>query len=349
VEAARCELAADFPDDMTAGSIPGSGDPTKKKLAVTIAASGTSLTGAVRRRPGRRRAVIGDVREVSRSPGRTTSPLRRTAPIEVVVSLPDRAKSAGEPARGKKAAQPRHSTWGPRSPPDRPRHSQGRACTTRKLAEGKTTKEALRSLKRQSERIFACCRPMPAGRMARVQGHGRQQGGRRLCRQRGRLAPRNGSGQATPGPVVSTCRPVQANHRWSAQVAGAEPAFPGRAPLPSRTPPGQASAPAAKRDRNEMEVPPETAEHGTRNANGQGPLLKASARGTLTQTEKDRRELLDTKGFRSVVRPERREAIVKVAAATVLLTVMEEGPPGSPCRRGAQTTATCAVKSRWWW
>ena len=39
----------------------------------------------------------------------------------------------------------------------RHRHSQGRACYDKKLAEGKTPKEALRALKRQvSNAIFAC-------------------------------------------------------------------------------------------------------------------------------------------------------------------------------------------------
>jgi hypothetical protein len=72
----------------------------------------------------------------------------------------------------------------------RSKHSEGRACYDKKLAEGKTPKEALRSLKRQvSNAIFAC---LPAGR--RPAGHGPRRGpgraaGERLCRQRGRLAP----------------------------------------------------------------------------------------------------------------------------------------------------------------
>jgi transposase len=52
-------------------------------------------------------------------------------------------------------------------------HSDGRACYDTKLAEGKTGKEALRSLKRQvSNAIFGC---LPAGARratARVKGPG---------------------------------------------------------------------------------------------------------------------------------------------------------------------------------
>ena len=47
----------------------------------------------------------------------------------------------------------------------RHRHSDGRAYYDRKVAEGKTPKEALRSLKRRiSDAVFARSRPTPAGR-----------------------------------------------------------------------------------------------------------------------------------------------------------------------------------------
>ena len=53
------------------------------------------------------------------------------------------------------------------------RHSQGRAYYDKKLAEGKTPKEALRSLKRQvSNAIFACLQ----ADAARDKGPGGQQG-----------------------------------------------------------------------------------------------------------------------------------------------------------------------------
>ena len=47
----------------------------------------------------------------------------------------------------------------------RHKHSDGRAYYQRKIAEGKTRKEALRCLKRRiSDAIYARCAPMPARR-----------------------------------------------------------------------------------------------------------------------------------------------------------------------------------------
>ena len=70
----------------------------------------------------------------------------------------------------------------------RHRHSDGRAYYDKKLAEGKTPKEALRSLKRQvSNAIFACLQA-DARRAAARPGAGRA-AGERLCIQRGRLTP----------------------------------------------------------------------------------------------------------------------------------------------------------------
>jgi Transposase IS116/IS110/IS902 family len=67
----------------------------------------------------------------------------------------------------------------------RKKHSQGRAYYDKKLAEGKTPKEALRALKRQvSNASSPACRPMPgAPQPAREAREGSRE---RLCRQRGR-------------------------------------------------------------------------------------------------------------------------------------------------------------------
>ena len=66
-------------------------------------------------------------------------------------------------------------------------HSQGRAYYDKKLAEGKTAKEALRALKRQVSDAFYKHLKADAARGA--QGPGGQ-AGNGLCRQRGRLSPR---------------------------------------------------------------------------------------------------------------------------------------------------------------
>jgi transposase len=71
----------------------------------------------------------------------------------------------------------------------RHRHIDGRAYYDKKVAEGKTHKEALRCLKRRiSDAIFArlqadARRTAPAARAGWATGE-------RLCRQRGRLSPR---------------------------------------------------------------------------------------------------------------------------------------------------------------
>ena len=82
VEAARCELAAEFTEDLR-----GTGTrirDTRKKLAIAVRAAGTSLTGMFGVGPVTAAAVIGDVRQVSRFPGRDHfAAYNGTAPIEV--------------------------------------------------------------------------------------------------------------------------------------------------------------------------------------------------------------------------------------------------------------------------
>ena len=72
VAAARCELAAEFVEDLR--GIDARIRGTRKKLAVVVAAAGTSLTGLFGVGPVVAATVIGDVRDVSRFPGRATSP-----------------------------------------------------------------------------------------------------------------------------------------------------------------------------------------------------------------------------------------------------------------------------------
>jgi transposase len=69
----------------------------------------------------------------------------------------------------------------------RHRHSKGRAYYEKKLAEGKTGKEAIRSLKRQvSNAVFACLQADARRAAARVKGPGGQQGNDRTAPQRAR-------------------------------------------------------------------------------------------------------------------------------------------------------------------
>jgi hypothetical protein len=70
-------------------------------------------------------------------------------------------------------------------------HSPGRAYYERKLAEGKTPKEALRALKRRlSDTIFAQLQADPPRRHEPALRWGAREGNReRLHRQRGQLTP----------------------------------------------------------------------------------------------------------------------------------------------------------------
>ena len=174
VAAARCELAAAFLDDLR--RIDTQIRETRKKLAVAVQATGTCLTGLFGVGPVIAAAVIGDVRDVSRFPGRDHfAAYNGTAPIEVssgprkVYRLSRRGNRRLNHAIHMAAVTQIHH-----------RHSQGRAYYDKKLAEGKTPKaegktpkEALRSLKRQiSNAIFACLQ----ADAARDKGPGAQQG-----------------------------------------------------------------------------------------------------------------------------------------------------------------------------
>jgi transposase len=195
VQAARCELAAALLDDLR--RIDARIRETRKKLAVTVAAAGTSLTGLFGVGPVIAAAVIGDVRDVSRFPGRDHfAAYNGTAPIEVSSG---QRKIYRLSRRGNRRLN--HAIHMAAITQIRYRHSQARACYDKKLAEGKTPKEALRALKRQvSNAIFACLQADARRAAARAGGPGGQQGNGSVARAAG-LHPRHRLfGQATPGP-----------------------------------------------------------------------------------------------------------------------------------------------------
>ena len=219
VEAARCELAAEFTGDLR--GIDARIRDTRKKLAIAVRAAGTSMTGLSGAGPVTAAAVIGDVRQVSRFASRDHfAACNGTAPIEV--------SSGGRKAcrlsrRGNRRLN--HAIHMVAVTQIRCRHSPGRAYYDKKLAEGKTGKEALRALKRQiSDAIFAC---LQAGARRAATAAAKSPGGQ----------PGNGSassaagshpehrlfGQATPGPATHPTTP-----------AGADTPAPFPAPLPSR-------------------------------------------------------------------------------------------------------------------
>jgi transposase len=149
VARARCELAAEFLTDIR--RLDAQLRDTNKKLAAAVKASGTSLTGIFGVGPVIAGTVIGDVRQVFRFPSRDHfAACNGTAPVEV--------SSGGRKVyrlslRGNRRLN--HAIHMAAVTQIRYRHSNGRACYDKKLAEGKTPKEALRALKRQvSDAIY---------------------------------------------------------------------------------------------------------------------------------------------------------------------------------------------------
>jgi transposase len=125
---------------------------SKKKLASAVRASGTSLTEVFGVGPVVAATVIGDVADVSRFASRDHfAAYNGTAPIEV--SSGNR-KIYRLSLRGNRRIN--HAIHMAAITQIRHAHSDGRAYYEKKGAEGKTHKEALRSLKRRiSDAIYA--------------------------------------------------------------------------------------------------------------------------------------------------------------------------------------------------
>jgi len=207
VEAARWELAAELTEDLR-----GAGArirQTRKKTAAAVAAAGTSLTGLFGVGPVIAAAVIGDVRHVSRFPNRDHfAAYNGTAPIEV--------SSGGRKVyrlsrRGNRRLN--HAIHMAAVTQIRYRHSPGRACYDKKLAEGKTGKEALRALKRKISDVIFACLQADAQRVAAAaaKSPGGQPGNHSGSRAAGSHPERRHFGQATPGPATHPTTPQDAD------------------------------------------------------------------------------------------------------------------------------------------
>ena len=167
-------------------------------------ASGTSLAGLFGAGPVVAATVIGEVRDVARFPGRDCfAACDGTAPVEVssgsrkVNRLSRRgSRRAGHAIR--MAAVTRVSR----------RHGEGRACFDKKLAEGKTPKEALRPPKRKAgDAVFTRLRADARRATARGEDPGGQTGNGSAPGAAGSHPARRLFGKATPG---SPARPAAA-------------------------------------------------------------------------------------------------------------------------------------------
>ena len=199
VALARAELAAEFLAGLR--HLDAQLRDTRKKLAAAVRASGTSLTQVFGVGPVIAGTVIGDVGDVARFPGRDHfASYNGTAPVEV--SSGNR-KIHRLSLRGNRRIN--HAIHMAAITQLRHKHSEGRACYDKKVAEGKTRKEALRSLKRKvSDAIFA--RLQADARQAREKGPGGQPGNGSDSSAASSHPERQLFGPATPGPDT-TIRP----------------------------------------------------------------------------------------------------------------------------------------------
>jgi transposase len=204
VEVARAELAAEFLEDMR--RLDAQLRDTRKKLAAAVKVSGTTLTQVFGVGPVIAGTIIGDIADVSRFPGRGHfASYNGTAPVEV--SSGNR-KIYRLSLRGNRRIN--HALHMAAITQIRHAHSDGRAYYDRKIAEGKTCKEALRCLKRRiSDAVFARLQAdaRQAKATAAAKGPGGQPGNDSDSSAAGSHPANRLFGQATPEPSP-TLRPT---------------------------------------------------------------------------------------------------------------------------------------------
>ena len=169
VTAARLELAQELLDDLR--RLDAQMKESKKRLAAVATASGTTTTTIFGVGPVIATTVIGITGDVSRFPNRDHfAAFNGTAPVEV--SSGNR-KIYRLSRRGNRNLN--HAIHLAAITQISHRHSEGRTFYDRKVAEGKTGKEALRTLKRRiSDALYA--RMVDDARRAAKTGPGGQTG-----------------------------------------------------------------------------------------------------------------------------------------------------------------------------
>ena len=266
VAAARCELAAAFIDDLR--RIDAQLHETRKKLTTAVQAAGTSLTGLSGVGPVVAAVVPGDVRDVSRFPGRDhLASYNGTAPIEVSSG---QRKVCRLSRRGNRRLN--HAIHMAAVTQVRRRHSQGRACYEKKLAGGKTPEEAMRALERQvSDAIFTRLRGGARRAAAGGKDPGGQQGNDSVTSAAG-LRPRDRLfGKATPGPGHHTTT-AAGNPAPGPSARGRAGHSSIAATLPSATPRVQVEHPQRSEDERPGGAARRRPHSATRKVTGQDPL-----------------------------------------------------------------------------
>jgi transposase len=200
---ARRDLAADLLQDMR--RLDTQIRESKKKLANAVKASGTTVSGIFGVGPVIAATVIGDTGDVARFATRDRfAAYNGTAPVEV--SSGNR-KIHRLSLRGNRRIN--HALHMAAITQIRHAHSDGRAYYDKKVAEGKTCKEALRCLKRRiSDAVYARLQAdaQPAAHAATT-GPGGQPGNDSDSSAAGSHPGNRLFGQATPRPATPTLRP----------------------------------------------------------------------------------------------------------------------------------------------
>jgi transposase len=207
VAAARHQLAGEFPGDLrrTGAQM----RQAKNRLTAAVRASGTTLTRACGVGPVIAATVPGAVTDVSRIASRDQfAACNGTAPIEVSSGS---RKTRRLSRRGNRRLN--HAIHMAAVTQICYRDTPGRAYYDRKIAEGKTPKEALRALKRRvSDVIFARLQAdARRAAAARAEGPGGQPGNDSVSSAAGSHPEHRLFGQATPEPAT-TLRPRRRSH-----------------------------------------------------------------------------------------------------------------------------------------
>ena len=202
IETARRDLAAQFLDDLR--RLDTQLAETNKQLAAAVRASGTTVTRVFGIGPVNAGTVIGDTGDIFRFASRDHfAAYNGTAPVEVSSGA---RKIYRLSLRGNRRMN--HAIHMAAITQIRHAHSDGRAYYDRKIAEGKTHKEALRCLKRRiSDAIYARLRADARKTVTAISaGPGGQTGNDSESSAAGSHPARRLFGQATPGPAT-TLRP----------------------------------------------------------------------------------------------------------------------------------------------
>jgi transposase len=207
IETARYELALEFVEDLR--RIDAQMRDTKKRIAAVVAASETTTTELFGVGPIVAATVIGDVGDVSRFESRDHfAAYNGTAPIEVS-SGPRKIYRLSR--RGNRRIN--HAIHMAAVTQIRFRHSDGRAYYDRKIAEGKTGKEAIRALKRRISDALYSRLQQDARRATDTKGTGPggQTGNDSVACVTGSHPEHRLFGQATPGPDTTLRQTAMSN------------------------------------------------------------------------------------------------------------------------------------------